>query len=265
MHRRAAAATVGAPGRLALTTTSNRSYYDAFSAGYDVGRDAGYHRLIDEQATELVRRVGEGRDVLEVGCGTGLILQRVAGFARSARGIDLSPGMLERARERGLDVVEGSATELPFDDASFDVAYSFKVLAHVPALEQALAEMARVVRPGGHIVFDTYNRHSLRYMVKRLFGPRSTSSSFDEGAIPTRFQTADETLACIPEGTRAVGRAGIRIAIPWAGVLRLPAVGRVVEGIEWRLMDSPLSRWGGFVVHTLRKSNDAGSGEERRR
>jgi ubiquinone/menaquinone biosynthesis C-methylase UbiE len=236
-----------------MTTASNRDYYDAFAVGYDVGRDAGYHRLIDEQATELVRRVGQGKDVLEVGCGTGLILQQVAQFASSATGMDLSPGMLERARERGLDVVEGSATELPFDDASFDVAYSFKVLAHVPAFEQALAEMARVVRPGGYIVFDAYNRQSLRYLVKRLFGPRSTSSSFDEGAIPTRFVTPREIRRCLPAGTRVVGQAGIRLTIPWAGVLRLPALGRVIEGLEWRLMDSNLSRWAGFVVHTLQK------------
>jgi ubiquinone/menaquinone biosynthesis C-methylase UbiE len=241
-----------------LTTTSNRDYYDAFSTGYDVGRDAGYHRLIDEQAIELVRRVAEGRDVLEVGCGTGLILHKVAEFARTAKGIDLSPGMLERARARGLDVIEASATELPFDDDSFDVAYSFKVLAHVPAFETALAEMARVVRPGGHIVFDAYNRQSLRYLVKRLFGPRSTSASFDEGAIPTRFVTPREIRRCLPPGTRIVGTAGIRIMIPWAGVLRLPAVGRAIEELEWRLMDSKASRWAGFLVHTLQKTERPG-------
>lgn len=236
-----------------MTSTTNRSYYDAFSLGYDDGRDVGYHRLIDDQAAALVRRVGEGRDVLEVGCGTGLVLERVTRFARTARGIDLSPGMLERARARGLDVLEGSATALPFEDASFDVAYSFKVLAHVPELETALREMARVVRPGGHVVFDAYNRHSLRYLLKRLFGPRATSGSFDEGAITTRFQTPQEVLTAIPEDTRVVDEAGIRVSIPWAGVLRVPAVGRAFETLEWRLMDSPLWRWAGFVVYTLEK------------
>jgi ubiquinone/menaquinone biosynthesis C-methylase UbiE len=240
------------------TATDNRDYYDAFSTGYDVGRDAGYHRLIDEQAAEIVRRVGQGCDLLEVGCGTGLILERVARFAASAKGIDLSPGMLEHARSRGLDVALGSATELPFASESFDVAYSFKVLAHVPGLEQALAEMARVVRPGGYIVFDSYNRQSLRYLVKRLFGPRSTSATFDEGAITTRFQTPEEIRGCIPAGTRVVDQAGIRILIPWAGILRLPVVGKMVEGLEWRLMDSNLSRWAGFVVHTLQKGAERG-------
>ena len=54
--------------------------------------------------------------VLEVGCGTGLVLSRLKETARSARGLDVSPGMVRRARSRGLDVVLGSATALPFAD-----------------------------------------------------------------------------------------------------------------------------------------------------
>ncbi len=54
-----------------------------------------------------------------------------------ARGVDLSPGMLHKAQARGLDVVLGSATALPFEDNQFDVTCSFKVLAHVPVIELA--------------------------------------------------------------------------------------------------------------------------------
>jgi SAM-dependent methyltransferase len=234
--------------------TDNKAYYDAFSERYDRGRDRGYHKLIDDQAAELVRRVGEGMDVLEVGCGTGLLLSRVAGFARSAKGIDLSPGMLERARQRGLDVVEGSATALPFGDASFDVAYSFKVLSHVPELELAFSEMIRVVRPGGHIVFDIYNRHSLRYAIKKLFGPRSTSQQFDEAAITTAFLTPDEVEAKLPANARVVGRAGIRVVTPHPAVLALPGLAKLVELAEWKLMDSPPAlRFAGFSVFTVEK------------
>src|SRR5579862_7866011 len=137
---------------------ATRAYYDEFSARYEDRRDGrdpgGYHDLIDELEVGFVERWGRGRDVLEVGCGTGLLLRRIAGFARSARGVDLSPGMLERARARGLDVVVGSATSLPFPDASFDVACSFKVLAHVRDIRTALAEMSRAVRPGGHVLAE---------------------------------------------------------------------------------------------------------------
>lgn len=234
--------------------TDNRSYYDAFSRGYDRNRAVGYHKLIDDQAAALVQRVGAGKSVLEVGCGTGLILERVAAFAGQAQGIDLSPGMLDKARARGLDVREASATALPFEDATFDVAYSFKVLAHVPDFDLALAEMARVVKPGGHLVFDIYNRSSIRYLIKRVFGPRKTSETFDEAAIGTRFLTVDDAPSHFPANTRLVDTAGIRVVTVHPAVLRLPVAGSVISNVEWKLMDSPLSKYAGFVVFFLEKT-----------
>src|SRR5262245_4442602 len=109
-----------------------RAYYDEFSQRYEDKRGGrepgGYHDLIDDLEVDLVARHATGKDVLEVGCGTGLLLERFAKFAKSAKGVDLSPGMLEKARGRGLDVAEASASELPFEAGSFDVACSFKVL-----------------------------------------------------------------------------------------------------------------------------------------
>ncbi len=233
--------------------TSNRDYYNAFAEGYDARRNAGYHKLIDDQAAEIVRRYGEGKELLEVGCGTGLILQRTARFAARAQGVDLSPGMLEHARRRGLDVREGEAGKLPFPDASFDVAYSFKVLAHVPEFEQALLEMQRVVRPGGHLIFDVYNRRSLRYLTKHLFGPRKTSQRYDEHAIPTRFLTREEAIACFPAGTQLAAEAGIRTALPAPFILRIPLLKQILESFEWGLMDSRASRYAGFLVFVLQK------------
>src|SRR5690606_14502404 len=104
---------------------TSRSYYDEFAKRYDDRRGGrvrdGYHDLVDDLEVGFVRPFAAGRDLLEVGCGTGLLLERFAAMCRTAKGVDLSPGMLERARQRGLDVLEGSATKLPFDDASFDV------------------------------------------------------------------------------------------------------------------------------------------------
>ncbi len=231
----------------------NRDYYDAFSNGYDDGRNVGYHKLIDDQAAALVKRVGTDKDVLEIGCGTGLVLERVVRFARSAQGIDISPGMLKKAQERGLTVQEGDCTDLPFEDESFDTVYSFKVLAHVPDVDRALAEMLRVLRPGGHMVIDVYNRHSIRYLTKRLFGPRRTSNSFDEGAISTRFWTPEEAETHIPVGAKLIGTAGIRVATPHSAIFRVPVLGDVVRQVEWSLMDSPLARFAGFLVMFLEK------------
>ena len=117
--------------------------------------------MVDALEVESVRRLAEGARVLEVGCGTGLIMQRLAPYAASVSGVDLSPGMLKKAQARGLDVGLGTATELPFSDASFDLVVSFKVLPHVPDLGGALREMTRVTRPGGFLAIELYNRYSL--------------------------------------------------------------------------------------------------------
>src|SRR5262245_61298450 len=99
---------------------STQSYYDRFAATYERERHHGYHRLIDELELELVRRYGSGRDVFEAGCGTGLLLRETASIARSASGLDLSRGMLETARHRGLRVMQGSLTHVPLPSASVD-------------------------------------------------------------------------------------------------------------------------------------------------
>ena len=141
---------------------STQQYYDRFATTYERERHHGYHRLIDDLEMELVRRYGTGLDVLEAGCGTGLLLAETARVARNAIGLDLSRSMLGLAQHRDLPVVQGSLTAVPLPDRSVDLVYSMKVLAHVPPIREALAELARVVRPGGHLLLDFYNPRSLR-------------------------------------------------------------------------------------------------------
>jgi ubiquinone/menaquinone biosynthesis C-methylase UbiE len=234
-----------------------RAYYDEFAARYEERRDGrdpgGYHDLVDELEVGFVERWGRGRDVLEVGCGTGLILRRIAAFAGTARGVDLSPGMLEQARARGLDVIEASATLLPFPDASFDVVCSFKVLAHVREIGLALAEMARVTRPGGVVLAELYNPYSLRGLVKRLGPAGAISHATDESEVYTRFDAPFDIDAIRPRGTRLVASRGVRIFIPAAAALRIPIVGRILKGAERLLCDSPLGYLGGFWIAALEK------------
>jgi ubiquinone/menaquinone biosynthesis C-methylase UbiE len=241
------------PDHLAET----RAYYDGFAERYEDRRDGrdpgGYHDLLDELELGFVERFGRGRDVLEVGCGTGLLLRHLAAFARSARGVDLSPGMLERARARGLDVVEGSATELPFADRSFDLVCSFKVLAHVRDVRRALAEMARVVRPGGHVIAELYNPVSLRGLVKRLGPAGSVATGATERDVYTRFDAPWRLRAMQPPGTRLVASRGVRIFIPAAAALRVPVLGALLRGGERLLCDSPLRWFGGFWIAALEK------------
>jgi SAM-dependent methyltransferase len=96
---------------------------------------------------------------LEVACGTGVISRAIAARVSSIIGVDLTPAMLEQAKavatEEGLGGVEfalGDATALEFDDNSFDGAVTRLSLHHIPAPGRVMAEMARVVRPGGWVV-----------------------------------------------------------------------------------------------------------------
>lgn len=236
-----------------MVRADNQAYYDAFSETYDSRRQSGYHRLIDDQAAELVRRVGEGQHVLEVGCGTGLILERIARFAGRAEGVDISPRMLGKALERGLSAQLADVSSLPFEDESFDVVCSFKVLAHVRDWEVALKEMMRVLRPNGHLIVDVYNRNSLRFMLKRLLGPRKTSKRFDEGAIVTRFWSLEEARARLPREATLCSVSGIRLLTLIPALHRIPGAGWILERLEWLLMDSPMARYAGFVVLTVQK------------
>jgi ubiquinone/menaquinone biosynthesis C-methylase UbiE len=232
-----------------MARLDNRRYYDDFAGWYENERHLPYHRMLDDLEVGLVERYAHGKDVLEVGCGTGLILDRVARFARSARGIDLSAGMLARAAGRGLAVAQASATALPVSDASVDVAYSFKVLAHIPPISEALAEMARVVRPGGWVLAEFYNARSLRRLVKAVKPPSAVSATTHDEHVFTRYDTIDDIRGYLPPTLRWVTSRGIRIVTPVAQVHHVPVVGALVRAAEYRLADLPIAReLGGFLV-----------------
>ena len=234
----------------------NKSYYDTFSATYDAGRDAGYHAYLDEAEVALVAPHAHGSSVLEVGCGTGLILERLSRVASRAVGVDLSPGMLEHARARGLEVHEASATALPFEDATFDVVCSFKVLAHVEAIEAALSEMARVVKPGGRVVVEFYNAHSLRALIKRVGPAGGVGEGGDtrESDVFTRFDSLRTIERYLPETLSCVRVDGIRTLTPMAAFFTLPGWAT----LERLVSRTPLRRLGGFLVLTLARSEAKG-------
>ncbi|MDB4929597.1 MAG: Methyltransferase type 11 [Myxococcaceae bacterium] len=232
---------------------ATRAYYDDFSKWYERERGRGYHGLIDDLEFSITEPYARGKRCLEVGCGTGLILERVAAVASEAVGIDLSPGMLEKARERGLTVHEAPATKLPFDDARFDLVYSYKVLAHVPEIEVALAEMARVCAPGGTILAEFYNPYSLRYLAKTLGPAQKVSETRTEAAVYTRFDSPERVRAMVPPGSRLVDFRGVRVFTPTARAVTLPVIGPLLQRAEHLAVRSPLSRLGGFLVAVIQR------------
>jgi ubiquinone/menaquinone biosynthesis C-methylase UbiE len=107
--------------------------------------------------------------VLEVGCGWGELARKI----RDEVGIevvatDLSPHMVALAHSSGIEATIADVEELPFADGSFDVAVAAWMLYHVPDIDRGLAELARVLRPGGRLVAATnsvMHLHELRVLV----------------------------------------------------------------------------------------------------
>lgn len=230
-----------------------RQYYDDFSASYERDRGRGYHRMIDDLEVELASRYAQGARVLELGCGTGLILERVGQVAREAVGIDLSEGMAQHARDRGLDVRIGSVCDLPFEDDEFDLTYSFKVLAHVPDIGAAIREAARVTRPGGHLLLEFYNPWSLRYLAKRAAGPQRIADRRTEADISTRWDSPRAIRDLLPPDVELVDFHGVRVLTPFASVHRIPVFAQGLTWAEGVASRSPLRYFGGFLIAILRR------------
>lgn len=122
--------------------------YDRVGATLSFGQDPRWRR-------ELVAHVPrDGGSVLDIATGTGLVAERLLAAGHGVTGLDQSPDMLAVARQRfgeRVELVEASATEIPFPDASFDHLTFTYLLRYVDDPAATLAEMARVVRPSGTI------------------------------------------------------------------------------------------------------------------
>jgi SAM-dependent methyltransferase len=134
----------------------------------------GTRRLFFELVAPLLP--ASGARVLDVGCGTGITLREFPRPARLLCGSDLSPEALAFSRRRGIEcLVRADVTALPFAGGAFDLVLALDVVEHVDADDQAVREMTRICRPGGHILIhvpafpllwsdkDDLNHHRRRY------------------------------------------------------------------------------------------------------
>ena len=144
----------------------NRRYHDVAAESYDSKwgisfGEIGHQQVLGKLTKLLGPRPGPFARSLEIGAGTGYFSLNLlqTGVVAQATCTDISPGMLatleHNAHELGLDVETAAcdASELPFEDESFDLVLGHAVLHHLPDLDRCFAEFQRVLKPGGTLFF----------------------------------------------------------------------------------------------------------------
>jgi 2-polyprenyl-3-methyl-5-hydroxy-6-metoxy-1,4-benzoquinol methylase len=117
-----------------------------------------------------------GKRLLDVGCGDGAMAFELARQGATVTALDADPSMIAAARLRAeneavrIQLVEGNAKSLPFDDATFDVVVAVTILCFVHDAEHAVTEIARVLKPGGQLVIGELGRWSLWAAQRRMRG-----------------------------------------------------------------------------------------------
>lgn len=149
-------------------------------------RNAIYQQFLAEGAQDAeemtfaaVAEVKPGR-VLDIGCGAGELAERVKReLGADVVAADLSPRMVELARERGLDAKRADIEDLPFPDGDFDCVVAAWVLYHTPDRDRAIREIARVLRPGGRLVAATIAEDNLAEVWELLGASWRREITFD--------------------------------------------------------------------------------------
>lgn len=156
----------------------NNAFYDGLGDRWFEGDDHAIALLRAESYVklgytfEVLRRykVGPGARVLDVACGGGLLSLPIARAGYRVEGVDLAEGALEVARQRVPDGADatfrlGDATALDADEGTYDAVLLFDMLEHVEEPARVIAEAVRVVRPGGLVLFSTFNRTPLAWLL----------------------------------------------------------------------------------------------------
>ncbi len=159
----------------------------------------------------------QGITACDVGCGGGILAEGLARAGAQVTGLDLSTEVLEVARQHAqesqltIDYRDQAVEDLAGDKAAqFDLVTCMEMLEHVPEPESVIAACAKLVRPGGHLVFSTLNRHPMAF-VQAIIGAEYVLNMVPRGTHHyTRFIRPSELArGCRSSGLEVLGTRGL--------------------------------------------------------
>ena len=141
---------------------------DIYDHHYDKPRGRCYHTHI---STSIMSALPKGGKLLDIGCGTGLFVERYIGAGGTGIGLDISKNMIEKARHRctTCDYAIGSGERIPFCDNTFDAVSSLLVFSYIKDPEKMLNEAFRVLKPGGKIAICTLGKKLLTRGIPAIY------------------------------------------------------------------------------------------------
>ncbi len=144
---------------------SINKYYSKIAKDYDtLMRQPNRAKVNKSEIAFMNKNISDSESVLDVGCGTGAFLLT---RPNKGIGIDDCPEMVKIAKQKGINAIQGSATNLPYKNNEFDYVTSFKTLPHVKNYKKMFKEMTRVAKKG--IIFDYYSIISPKFAYGLLF------------------------------------------------------------------------------------------------
>jgi len=143
---------------------------DRYEEHHRERRDEGDFVFVPERIPLLVAAVGRGKRVLDLGCRSGALTRHFL-EGNSVVGLDVDTNALERAAALGIEPVQANVEEtLPFDDGSFDAVVAGELLEHLQFPDALVAEIRRVLRPGGVLAGSVPNAFRVQSRLRFLRG-----------------------------------------------------------------------------------------------
>jgi SAM-dependent methyltransferase len=214
-------------------------YEQDYFHGRRSGRDKRFEHRVKKAMGQLrsAMELCEARSVLDVGCSLGYVIEAGKRLGLEAAGTDLSEYAVRVCRERGHRAEVGELVRLPFRDAEFDIVFMKHVLEHTPEPMRALAEVRRVMRPGGVVVIlvpdlaywkGEHRRRSYRYFRPDDLGQQHYVY-YTEESLPRLLGRAGFEVAATSKAVRRRRRPGALEPVRHAALAAGNAIARAAR------------------------------------